>query len=167
MHKTAPKRTTLCRIDVHAYRVPVKCPVQTSFGVMTNRPAVFIRLEEEDGCFGWGEVFANWPAAGAEHRARLLVEDLGDLVLGATIKRPSDLFYKLDAATQIRALQCGEPGSFAQVIAGLDQALHDLFARWAGVPLHSYLSGVSQSHVPAYASGVHISDGFAICETLR
>ncbi len=73
------------RVEVFCYRVPVKVPVATSFGVMRDRPAVFVRLTDDTGCSGWGEIFANWPAAAAEHRAQLLVQDICDLVVGATI----------------------------------------------------------------------------------
>jgi D-galactarolactone cycloisomerase len=63
------------RIDAWVYRQPIEQPVATSFGIMRDRPAVFIRIEDQDGAYGWGESFANWPVAGAEHRARLLRPD--------------------------------------------------------------------------------------------
>ena len=43
---------------------------------MFNRPAVFVRLEDEIGTVGWGEIWCNWPACGADHRARLLTTDI-------------------------------------------------------------------------------------------
>jgi len=113
-------------------RCPIEMPVATSFGVMRDRPAVFVRIEDSDGCFGWGEVFANWPAAGPEHRVNLLKADLGDLVLGFAAAAPGDLFQHLRRATRLRALQCGEFGPFRQVIAGLDIALGGLCARRRG-----------------------------------
>lgn len=58
---------TITRIEAFAFRAPIKTPVETSFGRMSDRPAVFLRIEDADGAFGQGEVFANWPAAGAEH----------------------------------------------------------------------------------------------------
>jgi D-galactarolactone cycloisomerase len=149
------------------YRVPIELPVATSFGTMTNRSAVFIRIEEENGAFGWGEVFANWPAAGAEHRARLLMEDIADLVIGTGVQQPSDLFYKLEQKTHIRALQCGEWGPFNHVIAGLDIAIHDLFARRAGVPVRSLLNPKASDYVPAYASGIHINAADRLIEKSR
>ena len=121
---------------------------------MRDRPAVFVRIEDPDGLFGWGEVFANWPASGAEHRCHLLAADLGDLLRGATFAGPEDLFDRLTAATRIRALQCGEPGPFAQVIAGLDVAAWDLAARRAGLPLRRYLDPDAPGRVRAYASGI-------------
>lgn len=159
--------THISRIDVSVYRVPITSPVMTSFGVMTDRPAVFVRLTDSEGAFGWGEVFANWPAAGAEHRARLLIEDISDLVIGHCLASVSDLFHHLTEKTHIRALQCGEWGPFRQVIAGLDTAIHDLFARRAGLPLAVFLNPEASSSVPAYASGIHITSATGSFAKLR
>ena len=145
------------RITVHVFRAPTPRPVATSFGVMRDRPAVFVRLSDGEGAHGWGEIFANWPAAGAEHRARLLMEDMADLVLGREVVTPDQLFDALTQQTHIRALQCGEWGPFRQVIAGLDAAMHDLFARRAGMSLAAYLSSDASPSVPVYASGLQVS----------
>ncbi|EPX81106.1 mandelate racemase/muconate lactonizing enzyme family protein [Litoreibacter arenae] len=145
------------RVEVLCYRVPVKVPVATSFGVMRDRPAVFVKLTDQDGCFGWGEIFANWPAAAAEHRAQLLVRDICDLVVGADVAQAGDLFEQLTAQTHIRALQSGEWGPFRQVIAGLDIALHDMFARRDGVSLARFLNSKAADSVPTYASGIAIN----------
>lgn len=147
------------RVDAFVYRFPCPRPVSTSFGIMADRPAVFVRLEDDRGTFGWGEIFANWPAAGAEHRANLLMQDIADLVLGARLFKPDDLFRKLDSLTHLRAIQCGEQGPFRQVIAGLDIAAWDMFARAAGTPLNLYLNPAAAPSVPVYASGIHVRDG--------
>lgn len=147
---------TIARVEVAAYRQPLAEPVATSFGVMQDRPAVFVRVEDAEGAFGLGEIFANWPASGAEHRCRLVAEDMADLLIGHEIEAPQDLFAHLNTRTRIRALQCGEQGPFAQCIAGLDIAAWDLFARRAGVPLHRYLNADAAATVAAYASGIHI-----------
>lgn len=144
------------RVEVFCYRVPVKVPVATSFGVMRDRPAVFVKLTDSTGCHGWGEIFANWPAAAAEHRAQLLVQDICDLVVGANVATAGALFESLTAQTHIRALQSGEWGPFRQVIAGLDIALHDIFARHRGLPLAEFLDGGAAAEVPTYASGIAI-----------
>lgn len=148
---------TLTRITVSATRVPVQSPVATSFGVMTNRPAVFVRLEDQHGAFGWGEIFANWPSAGAEHRARLVMEDFADLLLDQSFDDARDLFTQLTDKTHIRALQCGEWGPFRQVIAGLDTAMTDLQARRAGLSVARFLSADASTSVPCYASGIAIT----------
>jgi L-alanine-DL-glutamate epimerase-like enolase superfamily enzyme len=147
---------TITRIQAWAFRSPTKKPVATSFGVMHDRPAVLVRVEDQDGAFGWGEIWANWPAAGAEHRLRLLEMDVAHLVLGVEFASPTDFFYKLDAQTRVRAVQGGEVGPFAQVIAGLDIALWDLAARREGVPLRRLIREDAPDTVPAYASGIQI-----------
>ena len=147
----------ITRIQAWAFRSPTKKPVATSFGVMHDRPAVLVRIEDRDGAFGWGEIWANWPAAGAEHRVRLLEMDVAHLVLGVPFASPTDFFHKLDAQTRIRAVQCGEVGPFAQVIAGLDIALWDMAARREGLPLRRLIRKDAADSVPAYASGIQIS----------
>ncbi len=151
-------RATITRIDAFVFRFPNERPVATSFGVMRDRPAVFVRVETEDGAFGWGEIFANWPAAGAEHRANLLIHDIADLVLGHSFEAPGDLLHKLEHETRIRAIQCGEQGPFRQVAAGLDIAMWDLFACRAGQPLRHILNNAAAASVPAYASGIAVQD---------
>ena len=47
-------------------------PVVTSFGTMRDRPMVLVRAEDASGITGWGEIWCNFPAVGAEHRARLV-----------------------------------------------------------------------------------------------
>ncbi len=146
----------IARIQAWAFRSPTNRPVATSFGVMHDRPAVLVRVEDRDGAFGWGEIWANWPAAGAEHRVRLLEMDIAQLAMEAAVETPAELFRKLDAQTKIRAVQCGEVGPFAQVIAGLDVAVWDMTARRAEVPLRRLIRADAPDHVPAYASGIQI-----------
>jgi len=154
-------------INSYVFRHPLKKPVVTSFGTMRDRPAVYVRLEEENGVFGWGEIFANWPAAGAEHRARLLIEDISGLVLGKSIRSPSDAFYHLEEATHLCALQCGEWGPFRQVIAGVDSAIHDIYGRLLKVPVRCLLNKDAPDSVPVYASGIHIRDALTVIPECR
>ena len=150
---------TIVRLDAWAHRAPTPRPVSTSFGTMRDRPSVFVRLETADGAFGWGEIFANWPVAGAEHRVSLLMDDVAELVLGQEVVSLAALFDQLERATRLRALQCGEPGPFRQVIAGIDIAMHDLFARRAGLSLAAWLRDDPPKDVAAYASGIRVQDG--------
>lgn len=144
------------RVEVVAFRQPVEQPVRTSFGVMRDRPAVFVRVEDAHGAYGWGEIFANWPASGAEHRCWIVADDLADLLFARHFDGPADLFDRLTEGTRIRALQCCEPGPFAQCIAGLDIAARDLCARRAGRALRAHLAPDAPESVPACASGIHV-----------
>src|SRR5690554_3293075 len=54
------------RIEAWALRAPVETPVETSFGIMRDRPAVFMRVEDDAGGVGIGEIWCNFPGCGAE-----------------------------------------------------------------------------------------------------
>jgi D-galactarolactone cycloisomerase len=66
------ERLKRVKAQAFVFRCPISTPVRTSFGNMHDRPAVFVRVEDEDGAVGWGETWCNFPSCGAEHRARLL-----------------------------------------------------------------------------------------------
>jgi D-galactarolactone cycloisomerase len=142
------------RLQAFCFRYPLTTPVVTSFGRMTNRPAVFVRVDDEDGLSGWGEVWCNFPSSGAEHRARLVNEVLAPAATGAEAREPAQIFDKLTQATAVLALQSGEAGPFAQSIAGIDLALWDLCARRNSMPLWKMLGGTS-GKIKVYASGIN------------
>lgn len=141
-------------IEAFCYRYPLSKPVVTSFGRMLDRPAVFVRLEDDDGFVGWGEVWANFPSVGAEHRTRLVNEVLAPAITGFAVGHPLDVFERLTQATSVLALQSGEPGPFAQAIAGIDLAVWDLYARRRHLPLWKLLGGHG-NRIPVYASGIN------------
>ncbi len=168
---TGLPQSALCidKIEVFACRAPITTPVRTSFGEMHDRPAVFVRVTDTDGAMGWGEVWCNFPACGAEHRARLLETVMRPLLLGRSFTGPADTFTYLSQRTAVLAIQSGEPGPIAQTIAGIDLALWDLCARRAGQPLWRYLGGKS-GDVNVYASGINPDqpqDTIAACQARR
>lgn len=144
----------LSRVEARVYRQPIAQPVVTSFGTMRDRPAVLVQVEDQDGAQGCGEVWCNFPSVGPEHRARLINEVLAPLLLGQDSGDVAALWDMLTRRTAVLALQCAEPGPFAQAIAGLDIALWDLAGQRAGLPLWRLLGGQSPE-VPVYASGIN------------
>ncbi len=153
------------KAQVFVHRIPIARPVRTSFGTMSDRPSVFIRLEDSDGHAGWGEVWCNYPSVGAEHRARLLMATV--LPLAAELRlldRPDVLWTTLTERLSVLSIQTGEKGPIAQTISGLDCAVQDLAARRTGQPLWRYLDPAGSPRVPVYASGIN-PDGAA--ETAR
>lgn len=144
---------TIVRTTCRVYRAPIADAVATSFGAMADRPAVFLRLDASDGAHGWGEVFSNFPQVGAEHRKRLVDGLFAPLLAGAGADDPAAVRAMLERRTRTIAIQSGEPGPFAQITGAVDQALHDMAARRAGVPLWKHLGGAS-AQVRVYASGI-------------
>ncbi|WP_158670640.1 mandelate racemase/muconate lactonizing enzyme family protein [Bradyrhizobium guangdongense] len=145
---------TIRSVQAFGYRYQLRTQVITSFGRMADRPAVFVRVEDTDGDVGWGEVWCNFPAPGAEHRVRLINEVLAPALAGFKANEPSAVFERLTAGTSVLALQSGEAGPFAQSIAGIDLAVWDLHARRQNVALWKLLGG-SRSRIKVYASGIN------------
>jgi D-galactarolactone cycloisomerase len=154
---------TIRGVQAFCYRYPLATPVVTSFGEMRDRPTLFVRVEDDDGHTGWGEVWCNFPSVGAEHRTRLINEMLAPMLVGRAVTGPSDVLESLSAATSVLALQSGEAGPFAQAIAGIDMALWDLFAKRAKTPLWRMLGGTT-GRMRVYASGINPAGSVAQAE---
>lgn len=144
---------TIDAVECWALRAPIEEPLANAFGAMTTRPAVFVRISASDGAWGWGEVFCNFPQVGAEHRARLVDSLFTHLLKGAAANDPATVRTLLERRTRQMAIQCGEPGPFAQVTGAVDQAMWDMSARRAGMPLWKHLGG-TRARVNVYASGL-------------
>lgn len=140
-------------IEAFVFRAPAVPEVRTSFGIMRERPALLVRLVDGDGLVGWGEAWCNFPAVGAEHRARLLASVLAPMCRGPLWESPAALFDALTARTHILGIQTGEPGPLAQGIAAIDMAAWDIVGQRAGVPLWRLFGGAPK--VAVYASGIN------------
>ncbi|MCS4505364.1 mandelate racemase/muconate lactonizing enzyme family protein [Arhodomonas aquaeolei] len=145
---------SVSRVQAWVFRAPIDTPVRTSFGVMTDRPAVLVRVEDPDGAFGWGEIWCNFPTCGAEHRARLVDSVLAPRLVGRSFTSPDQAYARLAGETHTLVLQTREYGPVAQALAGVDLALWDLAARRRRVPLWQLL-GADRQRVPVYASGIN------------
>lgn len=159
-NKLAPIRSA----DILVFRAPIEKPVRTSFGIMLDRPAVLLRLEDEDGVHGWGEAWCNFPSCGAEHRARLLETAVIPKVLGKAWFAPDQLSQDVAGQLEVLRLQADENGPLSQALAALDIALWDLAARRAETPLFRFLGGKGDGSMPVYASGINFPD---IAGTIR
>jgi len=156
---------TLARVEAHVFRAPIKEPVRTSFGAMTERAAVFVKVEDSDGARGWGEIWCNFPTASAEHRALLFADVVAPRALGKSLDDPVALWAGIDRALHVLRVQSGDAGALSSAAAGLDLAIHDLRARKRGLPLWRALGGRDDAPVPVYASG--LNPGRAAYETVE
>jgi D-galactarolactone cycloisomerase len=147
-------RIKTARVETRVVRTPIAVPVRTSFGVMRDRPAVFVKVTDTDGAEGFGEIWCNFPSVGAEHRARLADQLIGPLLIESDELELRGIFAHLMQRLHILAIQSGEWGPLGHVAAGIDAACHDLAARKAGLPLWRFLGGSGTGQIRAYASGI-------------
>ncbi|WP_295550370.1 mandelate racemase/muconate lactonizing enzyme family protein [uncultured Pseudacidovorax sp.] len=167
--RAAATELRLERIEAFVFRAPADPPVQTSFGIMRDRPALLLRAIADDGAEGWGEVWCNFPTVGAEHRARMALTYLPPLACGPQWTSPQHCFETLGAKLAVLAIQCGEPGPLAQIVAGLDIALWDLLGRRHGLPVWKLLAPdlAAPAPVPLYASGLNPTAPEKLAEAKR
>ncbi len=153
--ETGPRTAlNIKKIEAILLRAKIATPIVTSFGNIPERAVLLVRVEDKDGAYGWGEIFGNFPAHGAENRAHLVRDYLAPLVQSQSWESPLAAYEVLTRKTHIMALQGGEPGPFAQAIAGVDIALWDLVARRAGEPLWRLMGGTNDT-VTTYGSGLN------------
>ncbi|OZI63656.1 mandelate racemase/muconate lactonizing enzyme family protein [Bordetella genomosp. 11] len=145
----------VAKLETFVLRAPAEPPVRTSFGIMHDRPAVLVRVTDTEGHHGWGEVWCNFPAVGAEHRARLVDTCIRPLLCGRTWSTPLECFQSLSDSVRILAIQSGEPGPLAHAIAGVDTAIWDMAARRAGLPLWKLLDPQGGATISVYTSGIN------------
>ncbi len=147
---SAPLR--IGEISTFVLDAPIAKPVRNSWRTLTSRSALLLRITDQDGAEGWGEVWCNYPPRGARHRADLINLVAAPVITGRDFAGPEDVFRTLEKALRIPSITAGEHGPFAQITAGIDNALWDLVAKRAGKPLWQYFGGVSRIEV--YASGL-------------
>lgn len=147
----SPAPVRIVEVRTLALEAPFPRSVATPMGPIGSHVSLLVGVRDADGAEGWGEVWCNFPRFGILHRARLVREVIAPLLKARALTDPAQARVHLEAATAILRIQSGEPGPIAAAIAGVDIALHDLFARRAGVPLWRMLGGTSGA-VRAYAS---------------
>lgn len=153
------------RLEAFVFRVPLKVPRINSFGKMTHRTALVVRLIDTDGAEGWGECFCNWPSFAAEHRYRILTELLAPRLEGRKFASPAEVTQFLASQIRVLRIQADEPGPFDQAIAAIDIAAWDMAARRADLPLYRVLGGPDRvDSVPYYASGLSPDQAVKIAE---
>ena len=149
----------IARIRIEVFRAPVPNPVVVSFGSITERAIAMVALEDADGAVGWGDIWGNFPSITMEYRARLAGLLLPGLLLGRTVDDIPAQYAAMMRQLRVLAIQSGEYGPVAAVVAAADQALWDLAARRRGVPLRRLLDPAARDCIPAYASGLNPDDG--------
>lgn len=103
---------------------------------------VFVKVEtDQDGLYGWGEATLEWKTRAVVG----CVQDLEPLMIG---RDPRDIENGVRAMTKHGFWKLGVIGRSA--IAGIEQAMWDIFGKSVGLPVWRLLGGKTRDHVPVY-----------------
>jgi galactonate dehydratase len=103
---------------------------------------VFVKVEtDQDGLSGWGEATLEWKTRAVVG----CIEDLAPLVQG---RDPRDIENAVRAMTKHGFWKLGVIGRSA--IAGIEQALWDIFGKSVGLPVWRLIGGRTRDRVPVY-----------------
>lgn len=138
--------------------------LQAAFGVSPNmalgqmnvRPALLVKLVAADGCFGWGEIWANFPPRATIHKAHLVEDVVARHIAGFSFAAPIELTAYLRHRLSVYFLHIGQDKVLEHILAGLDTAAWDLCLRNAGKSFASFMQ-IDRS-AQCYASSVNRSD---------
>ncbi len=126
-------------------------------GQMPTRPALLVRLMDAEGCYGWGEIWANFPPRANLHKAHVVEDVVAPALKGFGFTTPGEVIGFLRERFSIYFLHVGQQQVFEHILAGLDVALWDLALRNAGQSLASNL-GMDCRAANTYASSINPPD---------
>ncbi|MEN8196052.1 MAG: enolase C-terminal domain-like protein [Pseudomonadota bacterium] len=132
------------KLGVRGVLAPMKRPLATGSGSMSQAPLALVDLECDNGVTGCAYVFCFHPFALAP--TVRFIQELGALIEGATLA-PTALSDMLRARMRL----LGQQGLAMMASAGIDMAAWDALAKTREVPLARLLGG-DLTPLPAYNS---------------
>lgn len=154
---------TLNAVDLFPLRASGGVSPNMALGTMPTRPALLVRLRSTDGCFGWGEIWANFPPRANQHKAQIVEDVVAPKLLGTTFVHPQDVVSKLRVSLSTYFLHVGQPLVFEHILAGLDMALWDLALRNRGECFADFM-GLANKTAATYASSINAVDAERLIE---
>jgi L-alanine-DL-glutamate epimerase-like enolase superfamily enzyme len=127
----------------------------TSFSTRTvsERHYCIVKVRSSDGLEGVGFCYAG--SKGGDIVKVAVEQLLAPVLIGQDSLRSEGLWNEMYQESLLQ----GRSGSVMRGLSILDNAIWDLNARTAGLPLHDYLGCMNREKVIAYASGGYYVDG--------
>ena len=147
---------TLASVELYPLSASGGVSPNMALGQMHVRPALLVKLIADDGCFGWGEIWANFPPRANLHKAHLVEDVVAGHLAGFSFAAPIELTEFLRRRLSVYFLHIGQDMVFEHILAGLDTAAWDLCLRSAGRSFSSFMD-VDPS-AQCYASSVNRPD---------
>ena len=148
---------TIASIDIFPVRATGGVSPNMALGQMPTRPALLVRITDRQGCFGWGEIWANFPPRANFHKAHIVEDVIAPHLkrLKFTDPREVETFLRRTLATYF--LHIGQRSVFEHLLAGIDVALWDLALRSAGQTFAEHM-GLTETSAKTYASSINPED---------
>jgi len=114
-----------------------------------NRPRGLIKVETDEGLYGWGEAYSTGPDLSVEPIADYIFE----MIQGDDPRRIEYIMMKL-----YQQFRFPPGGAGLAVISAVDHALWDISGKAAGLPVYMHLGGHARDRIRVYR-GIGGRDG--------
>lgn len=128
-----------------------------ALGTMPTRPALLIKIEDKDGVFGWGEIWANFPPRANIHKAHIVEDVIADFLREFTFVDPREVQAALREKFSVFFFHVGQSQVFEHILAGIDCALWDLALRVHGLSFSEFMK-LPKSIAQSYATSINVED---------
>jgi len=148
---------TVSDIGVFPIRASGGVSPKMALGTMPTRPALLVRIEDTSGCFGWGEVWANFPPHANVHKAHVIEDVVAAHLKALSFRDPREVQAALRDRLSTFFLHVGQLQVLEHVLAGIDIALWDLALRHVGASFAEFMN-LSRPSAQSYASSINAED---------
>ena len=123
--------------------------IKTFMARFGNRPRGLIKVETDEGLYGWGEAYSTGPDLSVEPIADYIFE----MIQGDDPRRIEYIMMKLH-----QQFRFPPGGAGLAVISAVDHALWDISGKAAGLPVYMLLGGHARDRIRVYR-GIGGRDG--------
>lgn len=148
---------TIADIEVYPLRALGGVSPKMALGTMPSRPALLVRITDTEGCYGWGEVWANFPPRANIHKAHLIEDVVIEHLRGKSFIQPTEIEQALRHNLSIYFLHIGQLKVFEHILAGIDTALWDLALRSHGQTFAEFME-LTSAQAQCYATSINAED---------
>lgn len=142
----------ITNITVYELRYDLKEPFYSASMYFDHRKALCIKIETDEGIFGWGEGGQFGPSA----MPKAAIEHiLAPMLIGEDPMEIEYLWYKMYNYTR----DYGRKGGIIEAISAIDIALWDIKGKKLNCSVATLLGGYQRQQVAPYATGLYFKEG--------
>ncbi|HCL31528.1 MAG TPA: mandelate racemase/muconate lactonizing enzyme family protein, partial [Candidatus Latescibacteria bacterium] len=128
--------------------------IKTFMGVFGSRPRGLLKVETDEGIYGWGETYSIGPDLSIEP----IADYIAKMIVGEDPRRIEYIMMKINQQYRF------PPGGVGLAVSSaVDHALWDISGKAAGLPVYQLLGGTVRDRVRVY-QGIGGKDGKQVAE---